>query len=48
MIIAVSVVGGGVIGWFARFLFVQSNQYRMLKRLDQWTREANLSERIAK
>lgn len=38
---------GFLLGWLARFVFVQCNKYRMLKRLEQWTREANLSRRIA-
>lgn len=43
--IALWLVSGGVVGWFARFLFVQSNQYRMLKRLTAYHRE---QERLTK
>lgn len=30
-----------IMGYVSRLVFVQSNQYRMLKRLDEWTKENN-------
>lgn len=39
------VVMGCLIGWFARFYFVQCNKYRMLKRLVAWNEEIRRDEK---
>lgn len=44
MMIVCVFAGGGVVGWTGRALFVRSNQYRMLQRLEayyQQTQEQN-------
>ncbi|EHT3579239.1 hypothetical protein KXY27_004558 [Salmonella enterica] len=41
-------VSGFALGWLARYTFVQCNKYRMLKRLEQWTKEADLHKGLIK
>ncbi|HGB5300388.1 TPA: hypothetical protein ACIVOM_003629 [Salmonella enterica subsp. enterica serovar Virchow] len=41
-------VAGFVVGWFACKRKMLTNQYRMLERLDQWRKCADLHERVIK
>lgn len=48
IIYACLVTGGAVGGWLARACFVRCNQYRMLKRLDQWAKNPQNAQRLIK
>lgn len=41
-------VVGCVVGYAVRAFFVKCNSYRMLKRLDQWAKNPQNAQRLAK